>query len=374
MGVSEADNRQGEGSVELSVVVCSIGHAGLERTVASLVASAEAARVRIEVVVVWQGHMVPPRLDGPVRVVDVFPLGLSYARNRGIAVVQAPLVGFVDDDEVVDEGWVGAVLSSLARPGVAGIFGAVLSLDDEGVPHCLFEVDEERFFSGTATVPWVVGTGGNMAFRRAPLVEAGCFDPLFGVGAEAKAADESELIARLLRSGHTLAWSPGMVVYHPTKAPSARLASRYPYGFGMGRVVRRHRAPLIGAKYMKATLHYLLGGLRAGDSQQSSEAAQTVSGFVAGVWRPVAPASPRAVLDRAPEEVRRELAGASLEPQYVQFDGVPRLRYRSGDRRLDVYVAAPDDLERSLGARSDVRALERDRDALWVVSERSAER
>jgi hypothetical protein len=370
MGVSDSDIGRGGDSVELSVVVCSIGQAGLERTVASLVASAEAAGIRMEVVVVWQGHMVPPLLDGPVRVVDVFPLGLSYARNRGIAVAEAPVVGFVDDDEVVDEGWAAAVLAALARPGVAGVFGAVLSLDDEGLPHCLFEVDEERFFSGKDTVPWVVGTGGNMAFGRSALVEAGSFDPLFGVGAEARAADESELIARLLRSGHTLAWAPGMVVYHPTKAPPERLASRYPYGFGMGRVVRRHRAPVIGAKYMKATLHYLLGGLRDRDSQRSREAAQTARGFLAGAWRPVSPVPPRAVLDRAPEDIRRELEGGTLRPDGMEVDGVPRLRYRGGDRRLDVYVAAPDDLERSLGKRPGVRALARDRDALWVVSER----
>jgi hypothetical protein len=365
MGGSDSDSGRGEDVVELSVVVCSIGQAELERTVASLVASAEAARVRIEVVVVWQGHIVPPRLDGPVRLLDVFPLGLSYARNRGIAVARAPLVGFVDDDEVVDEGWVAAVLSSLARPGVAGIFGAVLSLDDEGLPHCLFEVDQERFFSGKDTVPWVVGTGGNMAFRRTALVEAGCFDPLFGVGAEARAADESELIARLLRSGHTLAWSPGMVVYHPTKPPSERMGSRYPYGF-----VRRHRAALIGAKYMKATLHYLLSGLRERDPQRSREAVQTVRGFLAGTWRPVSPVSPRAVLDRAPDNVRRQLDDALLEPQGLELDGVARLSYRSGARWLDVYVSPSDDLERSLRTRPDVRALTRDRDALWVVSER----
>jgi hypothetical protein len=371
MGVSDSDTGGGEDAVELSVVVCSIGQAELERTVASLVASAGAARVHIEVVVVWQGHMVPPRLDGPVRMLDVFPLGLSYARNRGLAEARAPLVGFVDDDEVVDEGWVAAVISSLARPNVAGIFGAVLSLDDEGLPHCLFEVDEERFFSGKDTVPWVVGTGGNMAFRRAALVEAGGFDPLFGVGAEARAADESELIARLLRSGHTLAWSPGMVVYHPTKAPSERLGSRYPYGFGMGRVVRRHRAAVIGAKYMKATLHYLLGGVRGRDPQQSREAMQTIRGFLGGTLRPVSPVSPTTVLDRAPEEVRLQLDGVPLAPEGLELDGVPRLRYRSGGRRLDVYVSPSDDLERSLGARPDVRALARDRDALWVVSERS---
>jgi hypothetical protein len=162
-----------------------------------------------------------------------------------------------------------------------------------------------------------------------------------------------------------------MVVYHPTKAPSERLGSRYPYGFGMGRVVRRHRAAVIGAKYMKATLHYLLGGVRGRDPQQSREAMQTIRGFLGGTLRPVSPVSPTTVLDRAPEEVRLQLDGVPLAPEGLELDGVPRLRYRSGGRRLDVYVSPSDDLERSLGARPDVRALARDRDALWVVSERS---
>src|SRR6185312_6504070 len=203
-----------------------------------------------------------------------------------------------------------------------------------------------------------------------PLVAAGSFDPLFGVGAEALAADESELIVRLLRAGHTLAWAPGMIVYHPTKSPSERLASRHPYGFGMGRVVRRYRLPVIGAKYLKATLQYLVGGLREGDAQRTREAVQTIRGFLAGASRRVAPAPSRAVLERAPEKVRHQLDGVPLEPQALAFGDVPRLRYRGGGRQLDVHVAAPEELERSLAARPGVRAVERDRDALWVVAGR----
>src|SRR5262249_7621176 len=153
------------------------------------------------------------------------------------------------------------------------------------------------------TPPWVVGTGGNMAFRRSALLDVEGFDPLFGVGAEARAAEESDLITRLLRRGHVLAWTPDMKVLHPSKSPDDRLATRYPYGFGMGRVVKRHRSPILGAKYLKATLQHLVSGMRGRDTQQRREAIQTLRGFMHGALSRVTPLPPRGVLDHAPNTI-----------------------------------------------------------------------
>jgi hypothetical protein len=359
---------QDHGSAELDVVVCSLGTAMLGRTVDSVVISAQKAGARVEIIVVWQGRSCPPSLGESVRVLDVFPLGLSYARNRGLAVARAPIVGFVDDDEVVDEDWVAATLAAFRREeAAAGIFGAVHPLDDEGLPHCRFEGEEQRVFSGARTPPWVVGTGGNMAFRRALLLAADGFDPLFGVGAEAKAADESDLIVRLLRRRNVLAWSPEMKVYHPTKSPGDRLATRYPYGFGMGRVTRRHRTPVLGAKYLRATLQHLLAGLRAHDTHQRREAVQTLRGFLRGALSRVGPLSPASALDRAPDQIQLRLADARLEPLRPELGSVPHLRYAGEDLHLHVYVDPPQDLGDRFAGHDGFRALERCRDALWVV-------
>jgi Glycosyl transferase family 2 len=357
-------------SPDLDVVVCTLGSATLARAVDSLIMSAQAARARIGVIVVWQGQSSPPSMEGPVRVVDVFPLGLSYARNRGLAVARAPAVAFVDDDEVVEEGWVAAVLDVLRREETAaGVFGAVLPLDEQGLPHCLFEGQEQRMFAQPLTPPWVIGTGGNMAFRRRLLLDVGGFDPLLGAGSEGRSAEESDLIVRLLKGRHVLAWSPEMTVYHPTKSPGDRLASRYPYGFGMGRVARRHRSFVLGAKYLKATFQHLLGGLRGRDAQQRREAIQTVRGFLRGAFSRVVPLSPVRALDRAPDRIGATLAEARLEPLRLELDGVPHLRYAGRDLQLHVYVAPPEGLGEELAGGNGFRSVEPGRDALWVLVE-----
>jgi hypothetical protein len=206
-----------------------------------------------------------------------------------------------------------------------------------------------------------------MAFRRTLLLEAQGFNPLFGVGAEAKAADESDLIVRLLRRRHVLAWSSEMKVYHPTKSPGDRLATRCPHGFGMGRVVRRHRSPVLGAKYLRANLQHLLAGLWERDTYQRREAMQTVRGFLRGALSRVAPLSPPAPLDRAPDQIRLKLADARLEPLRLELGSVPHLRYAGEDLHLHIYVDAPQDLGEMLAGHDGLRALERGRDALWVV-------
>jgi hypothetical protein len=242
-----------------------------------------------------------------------------------------------------------------------------LPLDEEGLPHCLYEGEEHKTFSGSGTPPWVVGTGGNMAFRRSLLLEVGGFDLLFGVGAEARAADESELIVRLLRRRHVLAWVPEMTVSHPTKSSGDRLATRYPYGFGVGRVARRHRTPVVGAKYLVATLQHLLGGLRQHDAQQRREALATLRGFLRGSFSRVVPLSPQGALDRAPNRIRLMLANARLEPRRLRLGSVPHLRYAQKDLQLHVYVGASEEFGEMLAGREELRAIERSRDALWVI-------
>ena len=271
----------------LSIVVCSLGTAQLEETVASVLASAERAGALVEVIAVWQASGPPPLLRAAAKVVATAPLGLSRARNRGLAAAAAPVVAFVDDDELVDGGWAGALLAALEPGGAAAAFGPVEPLDDRGLPYCHLPPGAPRAFGGRVVPPWVVGTGGNMAFDRDVLRQLGGFDVRLGAGAEGRSAEESDMIVRLLRAGHRIVWVPEMGVYHPTKDEREQLASRFPYGFGMGRVVRKHRAPGIGARYLTAALQSYAAGWRSRDARRRREALATLRGFLAGVSTPV---------------------------------------------------------------------------------------
>ncbi|HVA61415.1 MAG TPA: glycosyltransferase [Mycobacteriales bacterium] len=344
---------------QLSAVVATLGLADVERTVAGLLAAAGAGGISIEVIVVWQADSPPPSL-GPARVLDVYPAGLSYARNRGLALASAPLVGFVDDDEVVDPGWAAGLVDGFStNPDAAAVFGAVAALDEEGLPYCVVEGTELRVFRRPTTPPWVVGTGGNMAFRRDRLQEISGFTVELGAGAPGRSAEESDVIVRLLRAGHPLVWTPDAVVYHPSKTPAEHLASREPYAYGTGALARRHRDLGLAARYGVAIAQSWRTGVLSRDRQRRREAVRTAAGFTRGLASAGRPRSPEPRLGRMPAGMAAELAGMSLRPGPAVWASQPRFRYRAADLDLAVLPGAPD------GTAGLVH-----RDARWILERR----
>jgi len=320
------------------------------------------------VVVVWQGEGAPPSLPVEVVVRDVFPIGLSHARNRGLAVAAAPVVAFIDDDELVGPEWVGAAISAFTlEPAPAAAFGPVEPLDDRGLPYCHLEPGEPRTFASMSVPPWVVGTGGNMAFERASLLELGGFDIRLGAGAEGRSAEESDVIVRLLRRGLRIGWVPQMGVYHPTKLEHEHLASRYPYGFGMGRVVRKHRALGAAARYLAAAAQSYGVGLRTKDARRRREAAATLRGFLAGVLKPLAWQSPPGALTRAPLDLQPRLEGGRWQPEPLRTDPSIRLRYRRGHELLEIWVGQDGDATVAAGSGDGTGVAARD--SFWVLTE-----
>jgi GT2 family glycosyltransferase len=324
-------------TARLSVVVCSLGTARLEDTVRSVLDSAERAEAAVEVVVVWQSRADAPVIGEAVRVLEGVPLGLAHARNRGLAAAAAPLVGFVDDDELVDPGWVTAALAAFEDvPRPAAAFGPVAPLDDRGLPYCVLDPGTPRVFTGSSTPPWIVGTGGNMVFDAGELRRLGGFDPLLGAGAEGRAGEETDVILRLLRRGRRLAWVPELGVYHPSKYEEEHLAVRWPYAFGMGRALRKNGAFAHIARYARS----IVDAWRSADARRRREVRATVRGFLAGLTRPVDRRSPLAALEHAPPEL---VAGGSWKPLALSPGPPLRLAYRRGGEILELTSDAAGD-------------------------------
>jgi len=269
--------------------VCSIGAPSLGAAVSSIARSVSRAGVPGEILVVWQGSGAAPDFDGQVEVLDSAPAGLSRARNRGLSQARGEIVAFVDEDEEVDPGWAAGVVAAFERePAPDAVFGPVAPLDERGLPYCHYEGGGEHVvFEGRSTPPWIVGTGGNMAFRREVLSAARGFDVRFGLGGPARSAEESDVVMRFLRDGRRIAWSPEMPVYHPTKNEAEHLESRAPYGFGMGSVLRRHRAVTHVVRYLVAIAHSFWTGVRTRDARRRREARATLRSFLAGLLTPL---------------------------------------------------------------------------------------
>jgi GT2 family glycosyltransferase len=163
-------------------------------------------------------------------------LGLSASRNAALGAATQPSIAFTDDDCVPDRGWLAAVAAALepAEPPAA-VAGRVLPLGEPSAGTYVVSPrgDDHAIDHRAGAVPWAVGTGGNFAASRAWLDRVGRFDERLGAGSPGRAAEDADLIHRLLRAGGVVRYEPAAVVYHARQTEAQRLRSRWTYGFGI---------------------------------------------------------------------------------------------------------------------------------------------
>lgn len=189
-----------------------------------------------EVIVVDQSARPTPSESLPIRarVIPQAIPSLALARNHGALRARGSVVAFLDDDVVVAPDWrlgLREALSSASRP--AAVFGAIAPLPGPGLPYCEYDHPRSRRFH-RFSMPWEVGSGGNMAIDRSTLLRLGGFPTDLTPSAE-----DTALIVALLRGGHEVMFEPRMRVHHPRLEASWRWATRRPYALGMARLVRR---------------------------------------------------------------------------------------------------------------------------------------
>jgi GT2 family glycosyltransferase len=195
--------------------------------------------------------------------------GLSASRNGALALATQPIVAFTDDDCVPGPAWLRTVLEVMsADADVAAVTGRVLPLGEARPDtHVVSPRTSTRpqVYRGRV-VPWRVGTGGNFAARRAWLERVGGFDERLGAGSPGRAAEDADLLDRLLLAGATIRYEPASVVYHERQSAAQRLASRAGYGHGIGALcgLRLRRGDLFAGRMLASYLRgHLLGLARA---------------------------------------------------------------------------------------------------------------
>jgi GT2 family glycosyltransferase len=363
---------------DVSVVIPSVGRPSAERTVASVRESAASGGIDAEIILVWQGEHAPSRMDGAT-VIPVHAVNVSYTRNRGIDEASAELLAFADDDEVVDRRWLEAALRALADADAA--FGPVDPLDQDGRPHCYLDHAPPQVFAGYAQ-PWLVGTGGSMAFRKEALASIGGFNLRLGAGSVGLSGEEPDAIWRLLRAGGRIRWSPEMIAYHPTKDDDGVLETRYPYGVGTGRILGRARSPRLIATSAYSILHANGKALACGKPTERREAAAFGRGVITGLTRPTRWLAPDLAREAVPAEITEALRGRPAVPLPVPMQPPPHYVWACGDAILHAFLgpdAAQLDGPAAREAIGSLPAVERvpsvlacarSRDALWVLEDR----
>ncbi|MET3452414.1 glycosyltransferase family 2 protein [Curtobacterium sp. 1544] len=160
--------------------------------------------------------------------------GLSGARNTGVALTEADVVAFLDDDATADEDWLGHMLAALEDPDVVGVGGRATPSWPDATGAGPY-TDELLWIVGCSYrgLPETAGDvrnviGSSMAFRREAILLAGGFRSGIGrVGNQPLGCEETEMCIRIAqaRPGARIRHEPRSNVSH--RVSPDRVTMRY---------------------------------------------------------------------------------------------------------------------------------------------------
>jgi len=164
----------------------------------------------------------------PLRYVHEETLGLTPARLRGVTETTGEWVAFVDDDNLLDAGWLEAMAAAIREhPDVGGLGGRVC-LQWQVEPAAAFAqfgycFAEQELGDAPKDVKSLVGAG--MVLRRAALQASGWTEgPLLAdrVGKRLVSGGDAEIAARVRGAGFELRYVPAAVMQHVMPPPRSR--------------------------------------------------------------------------------------------------------------------------------------------------------
>jgi GT2 family glycosyltransferase len=251
--------------------------------------------------------------DARVRYIFEARPGLAHAHNTGFQIAVGSIVAFTDDDVVVDQRWLEAIVTAFGDDQrVACVTGMILPLEIEtqsqewierafgfgkGLVTRRFDLQEHRpadplfpFAAG------VFGSGANMAFRSGPLREIGGFDAALGAGTVARGGDDLAAFFDLVVRGFALVYEPGAIVRHAHRRDYASLRRQaFDYGVGLGAYLahvswtnpRSLRRAVV--RFPRALRHFLQSGSAKNARRPADFPRELVrrerAGVLIGPWR-----------------------------------------------------------------------------------------
>ena len=168
------------------------------------------------------------------------PLGLSRARNVGLALVEADLVAFPDDDCVYPPGLLGRVAEGLGPDsGLAGLTGRA---EDASGTSAASWLDEGAILTDDNL--WNRAISFTIFLRRSVVETVGSFDEELGLGSGSpwSSGEEIDYLVRAVRAGASIEYDPSLVVVHDVRADDVPVGARD--GASVGYLLRKHAYPL----------------------------------------------------------------------------------------------------------------------------------
>jgi succinoglycan biosynthesis protein ExoM len=159
------------------------------------------------------------KMGMPVTYVHAPAANICVARNACLEAADGDFIAFVDDDEVVSEGWLKALLAKAQASGAAAVLGPVRAIYEPDAPEWMVEGD---FHS---TMPVFVGgeirTGYtcNVLIRWVAPFRALRFNTALG----RSGGEDTDFFYRLTGLGGKIDYAPEAVVEEPVPAARASM-------------------------------------------------------------------------------------------------------------------------------------------------------
>jgi glucosyl-dolichyl phosphate glucuronosyltransferase len=215
----------------------------LRRTIDSLERARRPSHLDVRILVVDNAstdgtramvHGAAPRFGGRLTYLFEPITGKPHALNAGIAATDGELVGLIDDDEEIDDGWFECIARTFVDREIDFLGGrclprwgasrpAWLGTGYLGVIGWVDPGEEPRTMD--ASYPGIL-TGGNAVIRRSRLEKAGGYSTALNrTGAQLLGCEDEDMYHRLLALGARGRYAPDLVIYH--HVPASRLTKRY---------------------------------------------------------------------------------------------------------------------------------------------------
>ena len=174
----------------------------------------------------------PPDWQGRARVVVETTLGLTHARMCGLAQARAPLLVWVDDDNVLAPDYLAEVLAAFAAEPQLGALGGKSLPEYAITPPAWFHEgiaplgcrdlgDQPQVMAWSGDYPAAAPIGAGLAIRRelmASWVDAVRRDPrrqaLGRQGTRLTSGEDNDICLTVLRAGFLLGYQPRLQLVH----------------------------------------------------------------------------------------------------------------------------------------------------------------
>jgi len=169
---------------------------------------------------------------------------MPQARNEGMAISSGDIIACIDDDSMIQLGWLEAVVNAYSDKTVGAVGGRIIDMPEpfcdqlSGSPCLIIKPSGRVFRQGVGLLSTESREvdhlpGANMSFRREALEQVGGFDPHYIL---VNLREETDLCIRVKKAGWRIMFVPAMAQVHfsPRVVQNPYLLERPRYQFSAG--------------------------------------------------------------------------------------------------------------------------------------------